>query len=308
MSEFSVLINTAITMLILMGVGFGAAKFKVIDETASKRLSSLIVNVGQPFLMISSLVDSEFSVENLKTGAFVIVIAAAVHLTAIIISKVVTLGFKDIKEKQITRYAMVFSNNAFFGFPILRAVFGATGVFWGSFYCVVFNVLCWTWGIFILSRANKDIKTSPKNLFLNIGIISVIIGLVIYVSRIDIPDAVSSALGYVGGLCTPISMLLVGAAISRMSPKMLFTSKGAYLTCLIKLIVLPLIVGGAAKLIGLSHDMILFSAIMAGMPTASMTEAFAEKYDVVPGYASLCVGMSALFSIGTVPLIVILFN
>lgn len=325
MNELPILINTTLTMLLLMAVGFAAAKAKVIDRTAAKKLSSLIVNVGQPFLMVSSLVNAEFSVDNLKTGGFVILIAASVHLIAIIVSQGITAGFKNVKERQISRYAMVFANNAFYGFPILKAVFGDVGVFWGSFYCVVFNLLCWTWGIFTLSRANKEIKTSPRSLFLNIGTLSVILGVILYVARVPISGAINgagsftpalkliagavkSALSYVGGLCTPISMLLVGAAISRTPFKKLFTQPSAYLVCAVKLVVLPLIVGGLAKLIGLSSEMVLFSAIMAGMPTAAVTEAFAEKYDIVPEYASTCVGMTALLSVATVPLIVLLFG
>ena len=325
MNELPILINTTLTMLLLMAVGFVAAKSKVIDQAAAKKLSSLIVNVGQPFLMVSSLVNAEFSLDNLKTGGFVVLIAAAVHLIAILLSTGITAGFKNVKEKQISRYGMVFANNAFYGFPILKAVFGDVGVFWGSFYCVVFNLLCWTWGIFALSRANREIKTSPRNLFLNIGTLSVILGVILYVARVPMRNvlygagaltpaltvvvgAVKSALTYVGGLCTPISMLLVGAAISRMPFRKLFAKPPAYLVCAVKLIVLPLIVGGLAKLIGLSDEMVLFSAIMAGMPTAAVTEAFAEKYDIVPEYASTCVGMSALLSVATVPLIVLLFG
>jgi len=308
MNEFNAIINTTVTMLILMAIGFAASKFRVIDETASKNLSALIVNVGQPFLMVSSLVNAEFSIENLKTGAGVIAIAAAVHLIAILISQGVTAGFKNTNEKQITRYGMVFANNAFYGFPILKAVFGDVGVFWGSFYCVVFNLLCWTWGIFVISRANKEIRTSPRKLFLNIGTLSVLLGVVLYVTRCEVHESVRSALSYAGGLCTPISMLLVGAALSRLSFKKMFASGGVYLTCLIKLVVLPLVCGGLAKLIGLPQEMVLFSAIMAGMPTAAVTEAFAEKYDVAPGYASTLVGMTALLSVATVPLVVLIFK
>lgn len=306
--SLTALINTTATMLLLMIVGFTAAKLKVIDETASKKLSSLIVNVGQPFLMVSSLVESEFSIENLKTGAAVIAIAACVHLIAIIISQGVTVGFKNVKQKQISRYGMVFANNAFYGFPVLRAIFGETGVFWGSFYCVVFNLLCWTWGIFVLSRANKEIKTSPRNLFLNIGTLSVLLGLILYVTRCPVHASIKSALSYVGGLCTPITMLLCGAALSRIPFKRLFTTGGAYLTCFIKLIVIPMAVGGLAALVGLEPKMILFAAVMAGMPTAAVTEAFAEKYEIVPEYASVCVGMSALLSVATIPLIVLIFG
>ena len=306
--QISVLINTVITMLILIFAGLGAAKMGVIDKAASKRLSALIINIGQPFLMVSSLLESEYSIENLKLGFFIVVLAAGIHALTITISLVSTVGFKNINEKQITRFSMVFANNAFYGYPILRAVFGAKGVFWGSFYCVFFNVLIWTWGMFVLSRANKAIKMSPAKILFNLGTLSVSLGLVFYIAQIPVVQPLRSAMEYLGGLCTPITMLITGAAISRISPKQLFLKPMTYYTCFIKLVAAPLLVGSIATLIGLSRDMTLFAALMAGMPTAANTSAFAEQYDIVPEYASCCVGLSTVLSVITVPMTVLIFG
>lgn len=306
--QLTVLTNTVITMLLLILAGFGAAKLGIIDKTASKKLSALIINVGQPFLMVSSLLESEFSIENLKLGLFIVLLAAGIHTVTIAISLVSTIGLKNINERQITRFSMVFANNAFYGYPILRAVFGAKGVFWGSFYCVFFNVLLWTWGMFVLSRANRSIKMSPLKILFNLGTLSVSLGLIYYVARIPVIEPMRSAMEYLGGLCTPITMLICGAAISRIPLKQLFLKPLTYYMCLAKLIVAPLLIGTAATLLGLGRDMTLFAALMAGMPTAANTSAFAEQYDIVPEYASCCVGLSTVLSVITVPMTVLIFG
>lgn len=306
--QITVLTNTVLTMLMLILAGFGAAKLGVIDKAASKRLSSLIINIGQPFLMVSSLLESEFTIANLKRGFFIVILAAAVHALTIFISLIATAGLKNIGEKQITQFSMVFSNNAFYGYPVLRAVFGAQGVFWGSFYCVFFNILLWTWGMFVLSRANRSIKMSLVKIFFNLGTLSVGLGLVFYIAQIPVIQPLRSAMEYLGGLCTPITMLICGAAIARIPLKQLFLKPITYYMCLIKLVVAPLLVGTIADALNIGHDMTLFAALMAGMPVAANTSAFAEQYDIVPEYASCCVGLSTVLSVATVSLTVLIFG
>ena len=54
--SFTSLLTTITTLFLMMVVGYICGKLHVIDETASKNLSGLIVKVGQPFLVISSLI------------------------------------------------------------------------------------------------------------------------------------------------------------------------------------------------------------------------------------------------------------
>ena len=64
--DLMALINTITTLFLLMVVGFIANKLGIIDETASKKLSKLIISIGQPCLIISALIKIEYSDENLK--------------------------------------------------------------------------------------------------------------------------------------------------------------------------------------------------------------------------------------------------
>ena len=324
MLDMTGLINTVITMTLLIGIGFFSAKIGVITEAASKNYSSLIVTICQAFLMVTSLITSTavgYTFDTLFQGLIIVAISAAIHAFCIIVSQIVTIGIKNVDEKQMTRYCMVFSNNAFTGFPILNAVFGAKGVFWATFYCVFFNILVWTWGIFVLSRANKSIKMCLKNTVFNIGTISVAIGLVLYIAYIvfpnfRLPESVTGAMTYMSGLCTPITMLICGASISRMKPKQLLLNPKIYFLCAVKLIAIPLCVGFVVKgilvLFNLTGDfancMVLFSALMAGLPTAASSTAFAEKYDVAPSYTAACVGMTTIVSMATIPLTVLIFK
>ena len=65
METFPSLLSIILTLFLLMVVGYICRKTGVIDSTASKKLSSLIISVGQPMLIVSALANAEFSKENL---------------------------------------------------------------------------------------------------------------------------------------------------------------------------------------------------------------------------------------------------
>ena len=52
------------TLFVLLAVGFLCRKVKIIDDVASKKLSRLILAVGQPAMLVSSLAGAEYNEEN----------------------------------------------------------------------------------------------------------------------------------------------------------------------------------------------------------------------------------------------------
>lgn len=306
--DISISVNTVTTMFLLIVVGYTARKFNIVDESLSKKLSNLILCIAMPFLMLSALLGVDFSKENLFTGLGMIVVSGVLHLISAGISFICSRPLKTVKERQIFQYSAIFENSAFYGFPVLHAIFGPKGVFWGSFYVITFNILTWTYGMFLLSKANKDIKMSPKKMFVNYGTIPCLIGLVLYISQIKLPTPVINTMDYLGGLSTPISMLIIGGVLAGIPIKRLFTNIKAYWLTFTKLILLPIIIGGVALICRLPSDIACFCAVMAGMPTAATTTVFAERYDIEPEFAALCVGITTLCSVATIPLITLIFN
>ena len=66
MIDFTAFLNTVITMFVILVVGYVLGKTNVIDGVASKKLSGLIVTVAQPALIISSIINKQYSTDNLK--------------------------------------------------------------------------------------------------------------------------------------------------------------------------------------------------------------------------------------------------
>lgn len=313
--------HTIISMFVLLIIGFIAGKTKIIDSIASKKLSALIIKVGQPALIIYSLVkviDKDMKPEEalgmVKLGMQTLLFGFAVHIAMAVVAFLVCLKFKDIDERKLTEFTMIFGNVGFLGIPVLESLLDSTGAFMGAFFIVSFNVFLWTWGICILARKRKDIKLTPKKL-LNFGTVPCLIGFIFFLVIIfikwkiypafELPLFVSKSFEFTSSLCTPISMLIIGALLATRSLKQIFCTWKIYLLTAVKLILLPLAVCLFLKLVGLDN-WIIFAAAVISMPSATTVTMLAELYDINPGYSAQAVGTTSIFSVATMPLVMIL--
>ena len=308
--NFSALLVIIATLFLLMACGFFARKRGIIDDVASKRLSTLIIKIGQPMMIISALTEAEFSYENLKDGFLYIGLGMIFHAVMGCLAFVLCKGFRDLDERKITEFSLMFVNGGFIGFPILEALFGAKGLFLAAFFNISFHLFIWSWGLAILARKRSDIKLTVRKIFINLGSIPCLIGVLLYMLVIPFPEFVlpaflSKFFMYLSNLCTPISVLITGALLATRTPKQIFGSGKIYYFSAMKLLGLPLIVCVLCKLIGLPHDMTLFLTVEAALPAASSITMFSEMYGLNAGYASQTVGTSSLLSVGTLPLILL---
>ncbi len=308
--NFSALLTIIATLFLLMACGFYARKRRIIDDVASKRLSTLIIQIGQPMMIVSALVEAEFSMENLRDGFVIVGLGLILHTIMAAMAFFLCKGFRDLDERKITEFSLVFTNAGFIGFPIMEALFGPKGLFLASFYVISFHLFIWSWGIAILARKRSDIKLTVRKIFINLGSIPCLIGILLYVAVIPFPDFalpafITKFMSYLSGLCTPISVLITGALLATRTPKQIFGSAKIYYFSALKLVGIPLVVCVLAKLIGLSDQLVLICTVEAALPSAATITMFSEIYGLNAGYASQTVGTSSLLSVGTLPLVLL---
>ncbi len=297
--SFTSLLSTIATLALLLAAGVTTGKLKIIDEVSTAKLSTLIVKLGQPFLIINALIGIEPTPENIKSGFLILALGLAIHVFMAVLAHLFAKPIKGFDERKLTEFGMLFTNCGFIGFPILESIFGETGLFYGAFYVVSFHLFTWTWGIAILARGRDDIKITPKKALVNFGTIPSLIGIVLFLTGLPLPEFVTDFSGYIASLCTPISMLITGANLSRRGMKSMLTNPSVYLTNAVRLIVMPLAVTTVLWLLGVPDYMIVFGCVMAAMPTAAVITMFGELYHISPGCAAELVGSTSLLSVVT---------
>ena len=306
-----------IALFIMIIIGFIARKVGIINEGISKALSSIVLKIGQPFMIIGALIGvDDLSTERLASGFAVLGLGIAFHVVIALVAHFCVFKFKNVNERKITEFAIIFGNCGFIGFPLVESVMGAEGLFYASFFLISFNIFMWTWGLAILARKREDIKLSPKTMVLNYGTLPCIIALSLYViiflvklkfPDFAMPEYIALPISYIGNLCTPISMLITGSLIATVSLKELFCNLKVYYACAIRLVVAPAIIVLLTWLFGLDK-FIVFMGIVFAMPTASGTVMFGELYEIEKKRAAVICGVSSLLSMLTMPLLMYLLS
>lgn len=299
--DLPALITTSISLLLLILVGFILRKIGLLDERFTKSLSTLVAKGALPFMILHSVTRLEYSAENMKNGLMILVFGTLAHVFMALMAKLIFSRVKDADEKKIYNFASVFSNCAFIGFPILEALFGEIGLFYGAFYVITYNLGCWSYGAMLMSKGKEGEKFTVKNIFLNIGTISCGIAFVLYVCRVPIPSFLMTTMGHMGSLCTPLSLLVTGSLVAAMPLKNVFLNPKFYAFCGFKLLFLPLAAAlilhftGASVLVT-GIDLTFFLSVMIALPSAAFTSLFANMYDVKPSYAAQLVSLATMLS------------
>ena len=307
--NFSALITTCASLLLLILMGFILRKIKLLDEAFTKSLSSLVAKAALPFLIIHSITNLEFSSEKLKNGLLILMFGTLAHVFMAFAAKLVFSRTRNIDEKKIYEYGCVFSNCAFIGYPILSALFGEIGLFYGAFYVITYNLGCWSYGALIMAKGKPNHKITVKNIFINVGTVSCAAGLLLYILQIPIPAFLQTTMNHIGNLCTPLSLLVTGSLVAAMPLRNVFANPKLYAFCAVKLIALPVLAAsilhlcGASALIG-EINLTVFLAVMIGLPPAAFTSLFANMYDVKPSYAGQLVSLGTMLSSVTILLVI----
>ena len=130
-----------LVLFLLIVIGYGARKFKTIDDGAVAHFTSFVLNLSLPALILASL-QRPFSRELLGEAGAVLVLAFGVYAASFAVAALYPALIRpDRKERGVHRYAVIFSNVGFMGFPVVEAVLGKEALFHLAIFNIPFNLL-----------------------------------------------------------------------------------------------------------------------------------------------------------------------
>ena len=307
------MLTNVIIFVALAIPGYILVKTKTLKAEQSIALSKLLMWVGMPFLVLSSVVRLEFSKTLVKGMATVLIVGAVCVAGIFFLSALLTKKEGDKKKQGVMRFAMIFSNNGFLGLPLAAAVLGETSE--AYFYLVILNVLTnllmYTVGIYLISGDKS--KMSFKKAIFNPVLISFVLGILLNVLNVEkhLPQVMTFS-DHFKNIVTPISMTILGMKMGSIKFTSLFTSKRTYFISVIKLLVAPVIFVGTVCLVdlwvGVGSAMAYALLISFGTPVAGLSSTFADAYDGdIEGASAYTLGSTAL-SVATLPVLYLILN
>ncbi|MBV4428014.1 AEC family transporter [Clostridium tyrobutyricum] len=293
-----------IILFLIIGVGYYASKKGIIDEKMNKGLSDFIVRITLPLLILSSF-KGNYSPDMMSTIIKILIFTVLIFIFSIIISNLLNIKISRGK-KSVAVFTGIFSNCGFIGFSILNIVYGQKGILYASIFNLVYNLFVWTFGIRIFVK--KTDENILKKVLVNPNIISVFIGLILIVFSISIPSIFESFCTAVGGMTTPLSMIVIGSILTQVEIKKIFKDLSLYYISLLRLLIIPFLIYLILTLLKVDNLVKSIIVISEAMPAATLCPILAQSYGGNVKYASQAVFITTLVSIITIPLVITLLN
>ena len=290
--------QVAVLFLVVL-VGTLCRRLGYLTDSVIHGITEIVINVALPALTLYNM-QREFSQE--VFAGFLLTLAGTI--LTILVS--ILGGWLLFKNRPHARRAVLanlcgFSNCGFMGYPIILAIH-PDWMIYAVAYNIGYSLVSWTVGISVFGGRQA---ASLKRALLNPNIIASLVGFALFCLRWRWPAVISDALNTVGGLTTPLSMLLIGPRICGIQPKDLKDKDYAFISAL-RNVILPLLVLLILKPLPLPVPVKGVLFLLTAMPLGTLVAMQAELYggDVV--FASRAVALSTLVSIGTIPLMALL--
>ena len=206
------------------------------------------------------------------------------------------------------------------GLPFLQSLFTdgalqAELVIYCAVVLAVFNVLNWTFGVYIMTGDKKQI--SVKKILLNPVIIAVIVSLILFFTMqkpliecvsvgtvgYKIVSKLMNSLNYLSSIVTPLSMFVIGIRLANINFKQLLTDKWAYVITGMKLVLMSFVTMFIVAYLPIAATIKYTIFFLLSMPSAASGAMMAVQFNKDGDFASIGVVLSTVWSIVTLPLL-----
>lgn len=302
--DIFVVFNTMIQLFIILMLGYFIRKIKILDDYATKKLTTLVVQVSCPMLVISSVTGGAISGDKSQVlGVLLLGLLFNIIILPILAWIIVKVLRIPKGEKGIYQFMIIFANTNFMGFPVVESIFGTSAIFQMAIFNMPFNLLAFSYGVYLIANdTENEMKFDAKKL-LNPGIICAILAMFIYLLNIQLPTIVNNTLSSVGGITTPLSMIILGSSLVDIPVKEIFEDKKIYILTIIRLVVMPVMAYYIMSFFVSDSLTLGIITLSCGMPIASMSVMLSTEYGGNVKSASIGVFMTTLASVVTIPLI-----
>ncbi len=319
--------NAIMSSIVIILLGFFLGKKEIVSSDGSKYLSSILLNISLPALVLSSFIVS-IEIERLKSSINIFVMGFVLYAILIFIIKPLYLKYDKDRQVALT-ISTIFGSTTLFGIPIVTALYGSEGIIYANLFNISYRILLYSYAFMKMSDTSFNIK-SLKQVFYNPLVVCTFIGLLTWIfqnqlPQVNIKDASSIVsvsflridktfpsafyvLKQLASMSLPIAWLSIGLTLSKVPLKSSFISKDAWFYSFNKVVLLPtitliiLIILNTMGILSLSFISLTVIIVLMSAPSAPVVVIYSIKYNKSPEIISLCSFLSTIISILFIPI------
>lgn len=268
-------------------LGFVYGKFRHQDMSA---VNHILVDVIVPILIFVKLVEGDFSIG--KYVPLAIACALLILGTGAVLWPLVK-KFSSTDPKTFVP-PMIFSNATNVGIPLQIFAFGDSAMPAALILVLVFNLLHFSVGIYILDHGNKWYNTLKQPI-----LIASLAAIIFKSAGASIPDFASIPMNMVADVCIPLMLFSLGMRlVSADTSALKLGITGGLLAPIASSIVALLIILVIPMPYAHKGNLLLFAAL----PPAVMNFILAEKFNQEPNKVASIVMIGNAMAIVTIPI------
>ncbi len=296
---FSATVNQVLTMFVFMLLGYLFKKKNIGGDGVGSALSAVVVNISLPALSFYTF-SQNFNISAISSHMPFLIAGMITMIATFFISKGLAKMFaKDGLQQDIYMYSFLIPNIGYMGYPIVAAVFGDGALLSMMIYTIPFNIMIYTYGIYIL---NPNREWSIKKI-LNPNIIAIIIGIAFGLSGMRLPVLAENIVVSAKACMSPLAMILTGFVLASIPLKPVFLDMKSYIAAFIRAVIIPM----SAFLLLLLFDilgmlMIIIVATLS-MPFGLNIVVFPEAFGGDSKTGAKTCFISNIMSIITIPVV-----
>ncbi len=305
--DFIVILEKVGAVLLLILIGYIFGRIAKPSEQARGLLASLVLNISVPASILSGVNDADF--DAIKSDMLVLIIASVcITLVTLLLSFPVSrlLEPKERRNRAVVQATMFFHNFGFLGWPVCYMLPGAKGLLYAMLFSMPLNVLLYGLTPVLLGRAEPGARLFDKRMLLNVPFYATVAALGLLIGRVHLPDFLTTMMGMLGALQTPLSMMVIGMILASARLADMMRGVKVYGYSVVRLALLPLLAFAALKALGMTGLLLSVPVIITAMPAAAMSVVLVERSGLDAVYASRIVVVSTLISVVTIPLFALL--
>ena len=303
----SEVITTILPFFILVVIGYGAARFAILDAGEILALNRFVYLFALPALLFSNMAESSFERVLAEESFILAYVLAGVSwfVAGWLCAKVL---FKaNPPSRAVFGLASCYGNLGFLGIPVLVNILGG----WSAAPLSI--MLLFDIGLFIplaatsvaLSNAKEDYLAIWQSAFWSIAknplVIAIATGAFFSAIGWGLPKVIGSVTHILGQSAGPVAMFTLGAVLAG-RPIAEGVGEAVFLS-LFKLLGFPIVVWWAMTWFGVGEEWRLAATLGAATPIAAALFVIAQEYNAMPARASTAVILSTALAIITMPLI-----
>ena len=296
------------TLFAIVIVGYVAGRLGYMGGEFDKRLSSLVINITCPALILSSAMTGELPDRRLILPLLGISIITYIILTGVVfwLPRYLT---KQKADEGIVGFALMFGNVGFMGYPVVASIFSHQAVFYAAVLNVVNTLAVFTVGTILIVGDVGDGKRFQKKVLYSTPMLSAYLAMLIVALGIDnIPGLISQPLTMIGNITVPAALLIIGSSMSQLSLRTMLGNRTVYATTLFRLILIPLGFYYLFSAIGFDPYVVNINTVVIAMPVATYGTILCLKYGRETTLITEVTLITTFLSMLTIPLLTLLFS